>query len=134
VSFLPPFSIPAGRSRWTAVSQVEQERDDIRKKQDKAIIKMQRKSGLKDLLLEKKIAAQTEVLEKTQAHLYAVLAAQGDSSAAAKLEVQVKYEGAGMRVSTSKSEAMDLSSSWLYVYIAVHLQCLFAEPQTCTEC
>lgn len=66
------------------------------KKEMNSIVEIQQKSGLKDLLLEKKIAAQTEILEKTQAQLYAVLAAQGDSSAAAKLEVRVKCDGVGM--------------------------------------
>lgn len=74
------------------VRQIEQERDDKLKKQRKAMLEIQQKNGLKELLLEKKIEAQTVILQKTQAELYAVLAAQGDSSAAAKLEVQVKCD------------------------------------------
>ncbi|XP_027133800.1 dynein regulatory complex subunit 4-like [Larimichthys crocea] len=69
-----------------ACEKIEQERDDKLKKQRKAMLEIQQKNGLKELLLEKKIEAQTVILQKTQAELYAVLAAQGDSSAAAKLE------------------------------------------------
>lgn len=58
-----------------------------------AILEVQQKSGLKELLLERKLAALTETVEKREAQLCAALSAStvdrtAGSSAANKLEVQ----------------------------------------------
>ncbi|TKS78925.1 Growth arrest-specific protein 8 [Collichthys lucidus] len=80
-----------------ACEKLEQERDDKLKKQRKAVLENQQKNGLKELLLEKMIEEQTLILQKTQAELYAVLAAEGDSSAEAKLKELMESQQAEMR-------------------------------------
>ncbi|KAM8841768.1 dynein regulatory complex subunit 4-like [Synchiropus picturatus] len=52
-----------------AFHKVEQERDELLKKQQALILDVQQRSGVKDLLLERKLAALTEALEKNQALL-----------------------------------------------------------------
>lgn len=78
---------------YSAVRQVQQERDELLKKQTEAILDVQQKSGLKELLLERKLAALTETLEKKEAQLCAALSASNidqtaGSCAENKLEVQ----------------------------------------------
>ncbi|XP_071361667.1 dynein regulatory complex subunit 4 isoform X2 [Trachinotus anak] len=58
-----------------AFEKVQQERDELLKKQTQAIVEVQQKSGLKELLLQRKLAALTETLEKTEAQLCAALSA-----------------------------------------------------------
>nr|XP_033479466.1 dynein regulatory complex subunit 4-like isoform X2 [Epinephelus lanceolatus] len=74
-----------------AFEKVQQERDDLLKKQREAILDMQQKSGLKEMLLEKKLAALTGTVEKTEAQLCTALASSNvdqtaGSSATNKLE------------------------------------------------
>ncbi|XP_029282015.1 dynein regulatory complex subunit 4-like [Cottoperca gobio] len=74
-----------------AFEKVQQERDDLLKKQTEAILDVQQRSGLKELLLERKLAALTETVEKKEAQLCAALSASkveqtAGSSAANKVE------------------------------------------------
>lgn len=74
------------------VRQVQQERDELLKKQMELILDLQQKSGLKELLLERKLSALTETLEQKEAQLCAALSASSvdqtaAGSAANKLEV-----------------------------------------------
>ncbi|XP_078128802.1 dynein regulatory complex subunit 4-like [Sander vitreus] len=74
-----------------AFEKVQQERDDLLKMQTEAILDMQQKCGLKELLLERKLAALTETVEKKEAQLCAALSASNvdqtaGGSAANKLE------------------------------------------------
>ncbi|XP_054460841.1 dynein regulatory complex subunit 4-like [Anoplopoma fimbria] len=74
-----------------AFEKVQQERDELLKKQTEAILDIQQKSGLKQLLLERKLAALTETVEKKEAQLCAALSASNidqtaGSRAANKLE------------------------------------------------
>ena len=55
--------------------QTQGERDELYKKFVKAIQEIQQKSGLKNLLLEKKLATLADSLEKKEAQLNEVLAA-----------------------------------------------------------
>ncbi|KAG8014506.1 Growth arrest-specific protein 8 [Nibea albiflora] len=75
-----------------AFENVQQERDELLKKQTEVILDIQQKNGLKELLLERKLAALTETLEKKEAQLCAALSASSvdqpaGSSAANNLEV-----------------------------------------------
>ncbi|KAK3248040.1 Dynein regulatory complex subunit 4 [Cymbomonas tetramitiformis] len=56
-------------------SQVQSERDDLYEKFEGSIYDVQQKSGLKNLMLERKLTALTEQLEKKEAQLGEVLAA-----------------------------------------------------------
>ncbi|MCI4379506.1 hypothetical protein PGIGA_G00229170 [Pangasianodon gigas] len=56
-------------------SKVQQERDELYQKFTKAILEVQQKSGFKNLLLERKLEALTDTLEKKEAQLNEVLAA-----------------------------------------------------------
>ncbi|KAK2817593.1 hypothetical protein Q5P01_025784 [Channa striata] len=56
-----------------AFEKVQQERDELLRRQTETILDMQQKSGLKELLLERKLAALTETLEKKEAQLCAAL-------------------------------------------------------------
>ncbi|XP_062860556.1 dynein regulatory complex subunit 4 [Trichomycterus rosablanca] len=63
-------------------SKVQQERDELYQKFSKAILEVQQKSGFKNLLLEKKLDALTDTLEKKEAQLNEVLSASNlDQSA-----------------------------------------------------
>lgn len=55
--------------------QVQLERDELYQKFTKAIQEVQQKSGFKNLLLERKLDALTDTLEKKEAQLNEVLAA-----------------------------------------------------------
>ncbi len=71
---------------------MQQERDELLKRQTQAILDIQQKRGLKELLLERKLAVLTETLEKNEAQLCAALSATNvdqtvGRSAANKLEV-----------------------------------------------
>ncbi|XP_019110328.2 dynein regulatory complex subunit 4 isoform X1 [Larimichthys crocea] len=74
-----------------AFEKVQQERDELLKKQTEVILDVQQKNRLKELLLERKLTALTETLEKKEAQLCAALSASSvdqpaGSSAANKLE------------------------------------------------
>ncbi|KAL1007328.1 hypothetical protein UPYG_G00085060 [Umbra pygmaea] len=56
-------------------SKVQVERDDLYKKFTQAILEVQQKSGFKNLLLERKLGALTNTLEKKEAQLNEVLSA-----------------------------------------------------------
>ncbi|XP_060882281.1 dynein regulatory complex subunit 4-like isoform X2 [Labrus mixtus] len=58
-----------------AFEKVQQERDELLKKQTAAILDVQQLCGLKEMLLERKLAALTETLETKEAQLCAVLSA-----------------------------------------------------------
>uniref|UniRef100_A0A8C4EK77 Dynein regulatory complex subunit 4 n=1 Tax=Dicentrarchus labrax TaxID=13489 RepID=A0A8C4EK77_DICLA len=69
--------------------QVQKEYDELQRKQTEAILDAQQKSGLKELLLERKITAVTETLEREQLKLWVALAfGQGDQTAATHIKVQ----------------------------------------------
>ena len=63
-------------------SQVEKERDELYEKFESAVYQVQQKSGFKNLLLEKKLEAMNETLEKKDAQLSEVLAASNLDPAA----------------------------------------------------
>ncbi|XP_010877654.2 dynein regulatory complex subunit 4 [Esox lucius] len=56
-------------------SKVQVERDDLYKKFTQAILEVQQKSGFKNLLLERKLGALTDTLEKKEAQLNEILSA-----------------------------------------------------------
>ncbi|KAG7453692.1 dynein regulatory complex subunit 4-like [Solea senegalensis] len=58
-----------------AFEQVQQERDELLKKHTDAIVELQQRSGLKELLLQKKLEALTQTVEKNEAQLCATLSA-----------------------------------------------------------
>ena len=77
---------------------MEEERDDLYQKFVKAIHEVQQKSNFKNLLLEKKLAALADTLEKKEAQLNEVLSASNlDPTALTvvtrKLEVRGREEG-----------------------------------------
>lgn len=87
--------------------QVEAERDELYAKFVKAIHEVQQKSGFKNLLLEKKLGAISETLEKKEAQLNEVLSASNlDPTALSvvtrKLEVRVISTSFGFIVNTFK--------------------------------
>lgn len=63
------------------MGQVQQERDELLKKQTDVVLELQQKSGLKELLLESKLKALTQTLEKNQAQLCSALAATAAAAA-----------------------------------------------------
>ncbi|XP_026179652.1 dynein regulatory complex subunit 4-like [Mastacembelus armatus] len=65
-----------------AFQKVQQERDELLEKQTEAILAVQQKSGLKELLLDRKLAALTETVEKKEAELCAVLSSSSIEQAA----------------------------------------------------
>ncbi|KAK9532283.1 hypothetical protein VZT92_009674 [Zoarces viviparus] len=74
-----------------AIEKVQQHRDELLKKQTEVILDIQQKSGLKQLLQKRKVAALTEAVEKKEAQLCAALSASNidqtaGSSAANKLQ------------------------------------------------
>nr|XP_020516099.1 dynein regulatory complex subunit 4-like [Labrus bergylta] len=69
-----------------AFEKVQQERDELLKKQTAAILDVQQLCGLKEMLLERKLAALTETLETKEAQLCAVLSASNIDQTAKKLE------------------------------------------------
>ncbi|XP_031590619.1 dynein regulatory complex subunit 4-like [Oreochromis aureus] len=80
-----------------ASEKVQQERDDLLKKQRDAIMDVQQRSELKAMMLERKLAALTETLEKKEAQLCAALSASSAdptaaASAASRLEVIVEQK------------------------------------------
>ncbi|MED6261834.1 hypothetical protein ATANTOWER_010705 [Ataeniobius toweri] len=56
-----------------AFQKVQEERDELLKRQTESILDIQQRSGLKKILLQKKLAAVTETLEKKEAQLSAAL-------------------------------------------------------------
>ncbi|XP_035993566.1 dynein regulatory complex subunit 4 [Fundulus heteroclitus] len=74
-----------------AFQKVQQERDELLKRQRESLLDVQQRSGLKKMLLQKKLAALTEALEKKEAQLSAALSVCSSeptarSNAATKLE------------------------------------------------
>lgn len=72
--------------------QLELERDDLLRRQKDTVLELQQKMGLKEQLLQRKIVALRETLEKREAQLYAVLSIvtrepSAASNAAKKLQV-----------------------------------------------
>lgn len=63
-----------------ALTQVRQQRDALQQNQTDAILDVQQRSGLKELLLERKVAVLAETLEKREAQLSAVLASLAAST------------------------------------------------------
>ena len=64
--------------KWASVrpcAKVEHERDDLYSKFENAIFEVQQKSGLKNLVLERKLEAVGDQLEKKEAQLGEVLSA-----------------------------------------------------------
>lgn len=73
---------------FVCAPQVQQEYDELQKRQTEAILDVQQKSGLKALVLERKIKAMTEMQEKEQLELWVALAfGQGDQPAAKNIKV-----------------------------------------------
>lgn len=77
-----------------SVLQVEQERDELLRRQTEAVLDLQQRSGLKELLLERKLSALTDTVEQKEAQLCAALSAcrldpAEGSSSANKLQVRV---------------------------------------------
>uniref|UniRef100_A0A8C2ZC67 Dynein regulatory complex subunit 4 n=1 Tax=Cyclopterus lumpus TaxID=8103 RepID=A0A8C2ZC67_CYCLU len=70
----PALSAPPGVSRCRS-RQVQQERDELLRKQTETILDVQQRSGLKHLLLERKLSALTDAVEKKEAQLCAALSA-----------------------------------------------------------
>lgn len=73
---------------------MQQERDDLLKKQRDAIMDVQQRSELRAMMLERKLAVLTETLEKKEAQLCAALSASSAdptaaASAASRLEVKM---------------------------------------------
>ncbi|XP_041837935.1 dynein regulatory complex subunit 4-like [Melanotaenia boesemani] len=56
-----------------ASQKVQQERDELLRRQTESILDLQQRSGMKRMLLERKMAALTETLEKKEAQLCAAL-------------------------------------------------------------
>ncbi|XP_069578141.1 dynein regulatory complex subunit 4-like [Brachyistius frenatus] len=107
-----------------AFEKVERERDELLKKQMEAILDVQQRSSLKEALLERKLTALTETLEKKEVQLCAVLSASNvdpttGSSAANKLEEILK----------SKQRAIDALQKDMARECEEYDQLL----QTCTE-
>lgn len=79
-----------------AFQKVQQERDELLRRQTESILDVQQRSGLKKMLLQKKLDALTEALEKKEAGLAAALSVCG-AEPTAKLE----------EILESKRSAMD---------------------------
>ena len=67
---------------WCHPFQVQEERDELYRKFVKAIHEVQQKSNFKNLLLEKKLCALVDTLEKKEAQLNEVLSASNLDPAA----------------------------------------------------
>uniref|UniRef100_A0A3B5AW78 Dynein regulatory complex subunit 4 n=1 Tax=Stegastes partitus TaxID=144197 RepID=A0A3B5AW78_9TELE len=75
-----------------ACHKVERERDELLSRQTQAVLDLQQSSGLKEMLLQRKLAALTQTLQKKEAQLCAALSVcstepQARTSAASRLEV-----------------------------------------------
>lgn len=75
-----------------SVLQLEQERDELLRRQTEEVLDVQQRSGMKELLLKRKVAALTQTLEQKEAQLCAALSASNldpaaGSSPAHKLQV-----------------------------------------------
>ncbi|XP_070711656.1 dynein regulatory complex subunit 4-like [Pempheris klunzingeri] len=77
-----------------AFEKVQRERDELLRRQTEAVLDVQRRSGLKELLLERKLAALTDTLEKKEAELCAALSASSiDQTATNRLEEILESKG-----------------------------------------
>ncbi|XP_037104333.1 dynein regulatory complex subunit 4-like [Syngnathus acus] len=64
-----------------AFEQVEEERDALLMKQTQVLLEVQQRSGLKEMLLDRKMALLSRSVDKTEAQLLAALAADGTAPA-----------------------------------------------------
>ena len=71
-----------GFTRCLCVEQIQTERDELYNKFVKAVHEVQQKSSFKNLLLEKKLGAFADMLEKKEAQFNEVLAASNLDPAA----------------------------------------------------
>lgn len=78
---------------FTQHTQVEKERDDLYSKFVSAINEVQQKSGLKNVLLEKKLASIHTNLEKKEAQLRRVLAGGQEAAGDVTQRVDVSWCG-----------------------------------------
>lgn len=90
-SFLFLLLLPADPSRCSL--QVQQERDELLRRQTQSILDVQQRSGLKKILLQRKMEALSQTLEKKEAQLSAALSVcsvepTARSNAALKLQVR----------------------------------------------
>ncbi|XP_062282487.1 dynein regulatory complex subunit 4-like [Scomber scombrus] len=73
-----------------AFMTVERERDELLQRQTQLILDVQQKSGLKELLLEKKLSTLTETLQTMEAQLCGAVAAAGVDQTAADAAVKLE--------------------------------------------
>jgi hypothetical protein len=86
--------------------QLQQERDDLHNRFVSAILELQQKIGLKNVLLEKKLTALTDLLEQKEAQMNEVLAA-AHLDPTAMTTVNKKLE-----VQSTKTDIMSDDISW----------------------
>ncbi|MED6292187.1 hypothetical protein CHARACLAT_031098 [Characodon lateralis] len=84
-----------------AFQKVQEERDELLKRLTESILDIQQRSGLKKILLQKKLAAVTETLEKKEAQLSAALSVcsiepMARSNAVSKLDNHGKPHSKGL--------------------------------------
>lgn len=99
-----------------AVSQVRRERDALQDDQTATILDVQQKSGLKKLLLERKVAVLGETLEKREAQLCGVLAAMAGAATGDGLRAGASGGGASNKldeIMESKRAAINVLHSEL---------------------
>jgi hypothetical protein len=86
--------------------QLQQERDDLHNRFVSAILELQQKIGLKNVLLEKKLTALTDLLEQKEAQMNEVLAA-AHLDPTAMTTVNKKLE-----VQSTKTDIMNDNIPW----------------------
>ncbi|KAM9857040.1 dynein regulatory complex subunit 4-like [Aulostomus maculatus] len=90
-----------------AFEKVERERDELLKKQTEAILDVQQRCGLKELLLERKLATLTETLEKKEAQLCATLSTcnvDQTAGGAAAMQLEEILESKNVTIRTLRDE------------------------------
>ncbi|XP_040891362.1 dynein regulatory complex subunit 4 isoform X2 [Toxotes jaculatrix] len=92
-----------------AFQKVQQERDELLRRQTEAVLDVQQRSGLKELLLERKLAALTETLEKKEAQLCAALSASTAGQPAASAAADKLQEILECKDVTSRALQEDLA-------------------------
>ncbi|XP_008276572.1 growth arrest-specific protein 8-like [Stegastes partitus] len=85
-----------------ACHKVERERDELLSRQTQAVLDLQQSSGLKEMLLQRKLAALTQTLQKKEAQLCAALSVcstepQARTSAASRLEEVLQRQQASVQ-------------------------------------
>ncbi|KAM3623799.1 uncharacterized protein V6R79_015687 [Siganus canaliculatus] len=105
-----------------ACEKVQQERDELLRKQTEITLDIQQKCGLKELLLKKKLTALTETLEKTDAQLCAVLSVsnvdQTTADGAAK-RLQELFESKQTTTAALESD-LKQESDWSVSHVLSH--------------